>query len=372
MDLDPAPARPLAHRGPQLERLPRGVDGQVRELLVHRARAGARLAGCARPARLAAASVSRTDSPRSTARRARATARPGRRRAAARGRGPRDSSPPAIRSEHLVGELQQPHRVGDRRAALADPPRDLGLARGRARRRARHTPAPARPGSDPRGRRSRPAPGSATRARRHGARSPGSSPSPAFCAARQRRSPAMISYPSPVSRTTIGCTTPSARDRLGQRRDRLLVERACAAGAGWAGSGRPRSRPATPCRRRPGTRPRAPPGPRPSPRALVWSATLDHLHRHAVVRVGAGGGRVVAGDRDAVARRLGQPHAARHHGVEHQRPEVRSAPRSRRRAASRVRASYIVSSTPVTPSRGLSRVRTSSTLCSSWASPSRA
>src|SRR3954454_9643046 len=59
--------------------------------------------------------------------------------------------------------------------------------------------------------------------------------------------------------------------------------------------------------------------PRPNPRFL---ATLDHLQRHAVVRIGARRARIVPGDRYTVAWRLGQPDAPRHHRVEHQRPEV--------------------------------------------------
>ena len=63
----------------------------------------------------------------------------------------------------------------------------------------------------------------------------------ARCAARQRRSPAMISKPSPAGRSRIGCSTPrsaieSASSSAPPRRN------AAAAGSDWAGSARPRSR----------------------------------------------------------------------------------------------------------------------------------
>jgi hypothetical protein len=47
--------------------------------------------------------------------------------------------------------------------------------------------------------------------------------SPASCAARQRRSPATISYPSSAGLTITGCGTPSGPTALRRRRDRRLV-----------------------------------------------------------------------------------------------------------------------------------------------------
>src|SRR6186997_2714607 len=59
--------------------------------------------------------------------------------------------------------------------------------------------------------------------------------------------------------------------------------------------------------------------PRPRPRRL---GAVDKLARYAVVGVGTGGGRVVRGDRQAVARRLGEADASWDDGVEHELAEV--------------------------------------------------
>src|SRR6185312_5978477 len=62
--------------------------------------------------------------------------------------------------------------------------------------------------------------------------------------------------------------------------------------------------------------------PRPRPRGRVDSATLDDLQGGPVVGVRTGRGRVVRGDRHAVAGRLGEANAPRHHRIEDERPEV--------------------------------------------------
>src|SRR5207248_8215678 len=64
--------------------------------------------------------------------------------------------------------------------------------------------------------------------------------------------------------------------------------------------------------------------PRPRPRRETGSGALDKLHRHLPVGLGARGRAVVRDRRQPVARRLGQPHGARHSGLEHELSEVLS------------------------------------------------
>src|SRR3712207_7362559 len=57
-----------------------------------------------------------------------------------------------------------------------------------------------------------------------------------------------------------------------------------------------------------------------SPRPLLGA--LDKLHRHLPVRVGPARARVVGDRREAVARRLREPHRARHDRAEDELAEV--------------------------------------------------
>src|SRR5438309_2154972 len=61
--------------------------------------------------------------------------------------------------------------------------------------------------------------------------------------------------------------------------------------------------------------------PFPSPFRL---GTLDKLHRHLPVRVGAARAAVVRDRRQTVARSFCEPHRARHRGLEHELAEVAS------------------------------------------------
>src|SRR5215208_7017927 len=60
---------------------------------------------------------------------------------------------------------------------------------------------------------------------------------------------------------------------------------------------------------------------RPRPNPLLLGA-VDKLARNSVISVGSGGGRVVRGDRQAVARRLGEPDAPRDDGIEDELAEM--------------------------------------------------
>ena len=155
----------------------------------------------------------------------------------ARFRAPTASAPRLARPRRLLRRRQRQQRAGVAHVELARPaaiPAPASAARaaaadcvtrcatgrplapplrasGRTRRSAADCPALPRADSDPRAgcSRSAPAPGPFVRARRDQRRN---FASPARCAARQRRSPAMISKRSPsIGRTRIGCMMPCSR-----------------------------------------------------------------------------------------------------------------------------------------------------------------
>ena len=95
--------------------------------------------------------------------------------------------------EHVVGQLEQPDPVRDRRLRPADALGDLAERRGRTRRAAPRSRAPPRSARGPRARRSRRGRAAACRGRRPRGSPPAPSARPASRAARQRRSPAISS-----------------------------------------------------------------------------------------------------------------------------------------------------------------------------------
>ena len=112
------------------------------------------------------------------------------------------------------GQAEQADQIGDVAAALAQrlPPAPPGCDR--TRRSGAGNRPPPRAASGPAAARSRAAPAPALRGRTARRRPPAARDTPAICAARQRRSPATISYCSSASgtrRTRSGCITPRAR-----------------------------------------------------------------------------------------------------------------------------------------------------------------
>ena len=226
---------------------------------------------------------------------------------------------------------------------------------------------------------------------------------------RLRRPPAplahdeLVSDPWPTSRTTTGCSRPTIADRGGQLLERLLVElrRGCRgfgeidvngisakrapstcssdadSGGGLAGRGSgalpgtgpvgmsaPESLPESPSLLLHCTA---------SPSSLTTTASLvGHLGRGFVVGQRAARTRIVGHDRLPVARRLRHPYAARDHRVAARRSPKWLRTSSATWAASRVRASYIVSRIVETSSSGFRCALTRSTVRSSWPSPSSA
>ena len=106
--------------------MPGGVHGQVGQLIVHGAAGSWPPASASWLRRLGRCLGLTHREAALTATRARPAARPGQRAAAPRGRGLRTAFRPR-QVEHVVGKLQQPQRVGHRRPALAEPAGDLGL-----------------------------------------------------------------------------------------------------------------------------------------------------------------------------------------------------------------------------------------------------
>ena len=176
------------------------------------------------------------------------------------------------------------------------------------------------------------------RHRRCRGRSPGSCAAapaaPRASGARRRRSRSRRR----AGRSRIGWSTPRSAIDCGELVERFLVEMQCAAGWGCGGSARSRSRE----RRRGRARRRrtaaacalaeqAPTGPcrgRRCGRSLAHAASAscgsraDQLARQRDIGFGAGAAEVVDQRRQAVARRLGQAHVARHDGLEHRRAEA--------------------------------------------------
>src|SRR5581483_6837059 len=162
--------------------------------------------------------------------------------------------------------------------------------------------------------------------------SAGIAASPASFAARHRRSPAISSQP-PVrrGRTTTGWITPwtrteSARPSAASESWRRRGWRGfgwMASTGSWASSdsgappistSSPRPRP-----RRPGDDTGGSAGSAPEPDC---SGTLDKLHRHLPVGLGARGAAVVGNSGQPVARRLGKPHRPGDGGREDQLAEM--------------------------------------------------
>ena len=132
------------------------------------------------------------------------------------------------------------------------------------------------------------------------------------------------------SRTSSGCTMPSRRTLSTSSAKRSSSMRA----RGWRGFGRDlldRDLAQRAAATRACGSPSSSARPCPSPRRGGALSTLDDLEREPVVGVGAARVGVVLRDRQAVARRLGEAHGARHDRREDLGPEVRRAPRARRR-----------------------------------------
>ena len=271
--------------------------------------------------------------------------------------------------EHVVRQLEQPDAVRDRRLRPADPLGDLAEREARTRRAAARSRAPPRSARGPRGRRSRRGRAAACRGR-----PPRGSRAGTVGEARLARgAPAALAGDQLVAaleprpqRRPAG----SAPARGSTRRGPLT--------ASW--SNRLRG-----CRgfgvdlldrRRARARARAPPistsKPRPRPRRAASRSAFDKLHRHLPVGLGAARAPVVVGHRQAVARRLGDAHRARHDRRRRRGRRSACAPRASTSAESRVRASAIVSSTPAIASRGFSRALIRLIDCTSCASPSSA
>src|ERR1700751_4683772 len=143
---------------------------------------------------------------------------------------------------------------------------------------------------------------------------------PASRAARQRRSPATISYPpTPRGRTSSGWITPWRRtDSASPEAASGSKRRRGWRGFGWiASTGISSSSDGT------GWPPIRTSRPRPRPRR--WgedSGALDKLHRHLPVGVGSGGATVVGNRGQPVARTLGETYRARDGGAEDEVTEV--------------------------------------------------
>ena len=143
-----------------------------------------------------------------------------------------------------------------------------------------------------------------------------------------------------------GLDQPLRLDRLGEAASRRRRRTACAAASDSGGSGRRRRARARARRRRSGPR-----SPRPRPRL----GTLDKLHRHLPVGLGAASSAGRSGSR------AGRGSAPRRRAPSAARPRSKtSSPKCLRTSAStsaesRVRPSVIVSSTPAISSCGLSR-----------------
>ena len=188
--------------------------------------------------------------------------------------------------EHLVGQPEQADSrsttvVRLRPTARRRPRR----ARDRTRPAGGRNRAPARSGRGPRARCSRRARARATCGRRPRARARGIVVRPAACAARQRRSPAISSQPSPTPRTRTGWTMPSRRTLSTSSAKRSSSMRA----RGWRGFGVicsigiSRSEPCVPSCGSPSRSAR----PWPSPRRGGALSTLDDLEGKPVVGVRA-------------------------------------------------------------------------------------
>ena len=136
------------------------------------------------------------------------------------------------RLPHRLRKIEQSQQVGDVAARLVDDLADLVLGVAIAVDQLADSPRPPRSRSDPRAGYSRSA-----RSRRVAASSmsrtiAGIACSCARCAARQRRSPAMIWKPSPSGRSRIGWSTPRSAIEFGELVERLFVEMHAAAGRG--------------------------------------------------------------------------------------------------------------------------------------------
>src|SRR5712692_9949201 len=129
---------------------------------------------------------------------------------------------------------------------------------------------------------------------------------PASCAARQRRSPAISRKPSASCRTMTGWMMPFSRIELTSPSMPPKSVRGCR-GLGWIRSVSSIRRPVSPFSRTgSGMRLLSP-----LPSACLFMAT-DHLAGKVQVRIGSSGTDVVEHDRLAEAGRLPQPHVPRH------------------------------------------------------------
>ena len=268
--------------------------------------------------------------------------------------------------EHVVRELEQAQPVRDGRLRPCRPARRPRRARARTRRAAPRRRAPPRPPRAPRARRSRRGRAGACRGRRPRARAPARSGSrpPAPRASGARRRSARSRRPA-RGRTTTGWTRPCARIESASAEVASWSKRF----RGWRGFGWIVSTGRCASSGSPGAADQ-------HLEAAAEAAALLRCGRQAPSppsstrrrRPSRGRRRSRAGRGSAP--RPGAPSAA---------PTVRktSSPKCRRTssltsAASRVRPSTIVRSTPPSASCGLSRERTSSTEPTSCASPSSA
>ena len=194
--------------------------------------------------------------------------------------------------------------------------------------------------------------------------------SPTRRAARQRRSPAMSSKPSPPARARAPA---AARRPRGSTRPAPPSDSSSKCSRGCCGFGRIdggrdllRARPSS-FETTPGRDQRTEPSTQPSG------------SRHGSPPSPARGTRRRPRDVEsntmigcAERRRLRDPHRPRHDRAVHLRRRSARGPRARPASASLVRASYIVSTMPRTSSVGLRFDFTSATLRSSWPRPSSA
>ena len=220
------PRRPASSRSPPWPRASRASDSVARRATSGSAARALRFALALAPdARDGATrrSVSRTDSPCATTRAAAPTCCAGGSPSSARAC-PMSSLPDAQIVLHRLRELAQAQQVGDRAARAPD------RLRRRVVRQPEFVDQPREPvrllqriqvlALDVLDQRHR-----ERRLRREPSRtSAGTSFSPARCAARQRRSPAMISKrPPSTGRTRIGCMMPCSRIELRELVERRLV-----------------------------------------------------------------------------------------------------------------------------------------------------
>ena len=230
--------------------------------------------------------------------------------------------------EHVVGQLEQPQSCSRSPASSGRRARPPRRARARTRPSAARSRAPPRSARGSRGRRSRPGRAAACRGR-----PPRGSPPARVGEARlARRAPAALAGDQLVA-------------ALEPRPEHDRLDRRPARGSSRRGRRSPRDRSAARLARvRVDLLDRhvrelglgvAPPirtsKPRPRPRRGLASAAFDKLHRHLPVGLGAARAPVVVGDRQAVARRLGDAHRARHDRARRRDRRSAGAPRARRR-----------------------------------------